>query len=113
MKPESMKRAIPVLVMMMALAIVLAFARSTSGQKANSENEPAAIEQWEYLVVTGANSNLTPSDNPRMRKDSSGAFAREAFVLEQNMDKLGAKGWQLVSVTGSQGDPVYYFKRRK
>ena len=113
MKPESMKRVMLVLIMIAALAAFLVFARSTSGQKANSENEPVVSEQWEYLVVTGATTNFTPSDNPRMRKDSSGAFAREAFVLEQNMDKLGAKGWQLVSVSGSQGDPVYYFKRRK
>jgi hypothetical protein len=48
-----------------------------------------------------------------LRKETSGAFGREAFVLEQALDKLGAKGWELVSVSGSQGDPVYYFKRRK
>jgi len=29
------------------------------------------------------------------------------------MDKLGAKGWELVTVTGSPADPIYYFKRRK
>jgi len=48
-----------------------------------------------------------------MRKEGTGAFAREAFVLEQQADKLGAKGWELVSVSGRENDPVYYFKRRK
>jgi hypothetical protein len=47
-----------------------------------------------------------------MRKDE-GRFGREAFVLEQHLDKLGSMGWELVSVAGSSVDPVFYFKRRK
>ena len=47
-----------------------------------------------------------------MRK-APGAFSRENFPLEQSMDKLGAKGWELVTVTGAPADPVFYFKRRK
>ena len=35
------------------------------------------------------------------------------LVVEQQMDKLGAKGWELVSVSGQPPGPVYYFKRRK
>jgi hypothetical protein len=42
-----------------------------------------------------------------------GSFARELFVLEQNLDRLGAKGWELVAVNGTPSDPTYHFKRRK
>jgi hypothetical protein len=48
-----------------------------------------------------------------MRKQPDSTFGREAFPLERNMDKLGAKGWELVSVYGQPNDPVYYFKRLK
>jgi hypothetical protein len=48
-----------------------------------------------------------------MRKEPPGSFAREGFVLEQHLDRMGAKGWELVSVAGPPTDPVYYFKRPK
>ena len=71
-------------------------------------------EQWEYLALAGpATTNFTPSGNPRMRKEPNVPFAREAFVLEQHLDKLGANGWELVAVAGPTTDPAYYFKRRK
>ena len=68
----------------------------------------------EYLVVAGANrTNFSPTGNPRMRKEPQGSFGIEGFVLEQQLDKLGENGWELVSVAGSPVDPIYYFKRRK
>ena len=86
----------------------------TSGQDGAKETEKAAIEQWEYLAVAGpSTTNLTPTGNPRMRKEPSVPFGREAFVLEQHLDKLGANGWELISVAGPPTDPAYYFKRRK
>jgi hypothetical protein len=48
-----------------------------------------------------------------MRKEPTVPFAREAFVLEQHLDKLGANGWELVAIAGPPTDPAYYFKRRK
>jgi len=48
-----------------------------------------------------------------MRKESAVPFGREAFVLEQHLDKLGANGWELVAVAGPPTDPAYYFKRRR
>jgi hypothetical protein len=48
-----------------------------------------------------------------MRKEPAISAFRENFPLQQNLDKLGAKGWELLHVSGSPGDPVYYFKRRK
>ena len=38
---------------------------------------------------------------------------RESFVVEKNLDRLGAQGWELVAVIGSPSDPVYHLKRRK
>ena len=71
-----------------------------------------AAEGWEYLIVAGGTTNLSPTGNSSMRKVTSGGF-RELFVVEKNLDKLGAEGWELVSVVGPPNDPVYYLKRRK
>ena len=114
-----MKRGVFIALALILLAGVIAAAANTLTQRKASSDEAANAEEmttgdrWEYLVVAGAQSNLTPSGNPNLRKEPSGGFGREAFVLEQALDKLGAKGWELVSISGSQGDPVYYFKRRK
>ena len=85
-----------------------------------SANNSKAIQddntQWEYLVVSGGNVNLTSMTSDQfsnMRKQPDSSFGREAFTLERNFDKLGAKGWQLVAVHGAQQEPVYYFKRVK
>ena len=70
-------------------------------------------DHWEYLVVSAPNNvNFSAPSTGTMRKEAAG-FQRENFVLEQNMDKLGEKGWQLVSVAGTDREPTYYFKRRK
>jgi hypothetical protein len=102
------------LVAMLFLAVVsIAIAKATRQEEANA-SDTAAREQWEYLAVAGpSTSNLTPTGNSRMRKEPSVPFGREAFVLEQHLDKLGANGWELVSVAGPPTDPAYYFKRRK
>lgn len=86
---------------------------STSGLivQGNARDEQTGAG-WEYLVVQGGTVNLSPSDSGTMRKEP-GAFGRESFPLEKNLDKLGAKGWELVAVSGSPGDPVFYLKRRK
>ena len=99
-----------VLVALLVVACGLVAVVKTTGQ-----DEPARADrtEWEYLVVASpSNANLTATGNPRMRKEP-GPFGREAFVLEQHLDKLGANGWELVSVAGTAGDPHYYFKRRK
>lgn len=91
------------------LAVISVAVVKTSGQE-----DRVAVEQWEYLAVAGpSNTNLTATGNPRMRKEPNVPFGREAFVLEQHLDKLGANGWELVAVAGPPTDPAYYFKRRK
>jgi hypothetical protein len=91
---------------------VLAVVR-TNGQETNSTGS-TTNDQWEYLALAGpTTTSFSPSGNLRMRKDSSGGFAREAFVLEQHLDKLGAAGWELVAIAGPPTDPAYYFRRRK
>jgi hypothetical protein len=78
------------------------------------EEDKVAQEQWEYLAVAGpSTTNFEPTTNPRMRKEPNVGFGREAFVLEQHLDRLGKNGWELVDVAGPPTDPAYYFKRRK
>jgi hypothetical protein len=106
------KRIPFILLVLILLAAGLAVLTTARAQRTDGEND-ASREQWEYLVVAGPQSNLTPSGNPSLRKEPGGGFSREDFVVEQQMDKLGAKGWELVSVSGLPAGPVYYFKRRK
>jgi hypothetical protein len=101
-------------VMVLVFAVAVLAVIKTKGQEETTSRSTAAAEQWEYLAVAGPSStNLTPTNNPRMRKEPNVPFGREAFVLEQHLDKLGANGWELVSVAGPPTDPAYYFKRRK
>ena len=102
------------LVAVLFLAVVSIAVVKTTGQEGARASDTSASEQWEYLAVAGpSTTNLTPTGNPRMRKEPNVPFGREAFVLEQHLDKLGANGWELVSVAGPVTDPAYYFKRRK
>ena len=99
---------------LLVLAVAVLVVVKTEGQEEVNARINVAAEQWEYLAVAGpSTTNLTPTNNPRMRKEPNVPFAREAFVLEQHLDKLGANGWELVSVAGPATDPAYYFKRRK
>ena len=110
-KEKTMRRTI----LLAVLLLVPGFASvvKTPGQDSANAGDTTAAEKWEYLVVAGPSStNFSPTGNSRMRKEE-GLFGREGFVLEQHLDKLGAKGWELFSVAGPPSDPVYYFKRRK
>ncbi|MFL6213837.1 MAG: hypothetical protein ACJ74J_08055 [Blastocatellia bacterium] len=79
-----------------------------------ADDTGAGRDQWEYLVVAGPQStNFTASGNSGMRKEPSGGFNREDYVTEQQMDKLGVKGWELVSVAAAPSGAIYYFKRHK
>ena len=107
----------------LALSAVFAFAvlgqRSRSGverdpvRDATTDAATTADGQWEYLVVAGGNVNFSTSGNdPSFRKQTD-AFRSEAYPLERNLDKLGAKGWELVAVHGTPMEPVFYLKRPK
>ena len=97
-----------------SLAVALGAVVKTTGQDSADRSDKVPNDQWEYLAVAGpSTTNLTPTGNPRMRKEPNVPFGREAFVLEQHLDKLGANGWELVAVAGPPTDPAYYFKRRK
>jgi hypothetical protein len=101
------------IVLTLLLLVPVSAVVKTAGRSENSASDTVAAEKWEYLVVAGPSStNFYPTGNPEMRKEE-GSFAREGFVLEQHLDKLGAKGWELVSVAGAPSNPVFYFKRRK
>jgi hypothetical protein len=112
-KQSALKRTSVIAAVLIVAVASIAIVKTT-GQEETKANASAANEQWEYLAVAGpSTTNLTPTGNPRMRKEPSVPFAREAFVLEQHLDKLGASGWELIAVAGPPTDPAYYFKRRK
>jgi hypothetical protein len=91
------------------LAVVAVVAATKQGDTQGDSGGPG----WEYLVVAGGNVNLDAgSSGGRMRKETAG-FTREHYPLELNLDKLGAKGWELVQVIGNPADPTFVFKRRK
>lgn len=94
------------------IGLVVAVAGGSIFGERSKANDDQSGSGWEYLVVQGGTVNLSGSDGGSMRKEP-GAFNRESFPLERNLDKLGAKGWELVTVAGSPGDPIFYLKRRK
>ena len=107
-----MKRTILISLASAVIASIIAVeARSGLAVQSTTEQEQTGIA-WEYLVVQGGTVNLSPSDSSTMRKEP-GAFGREWFPLEKNLDKLGAKGWELVAIAGPPNDPIFYLKRRK
>lgn|SRR5262245_5228623 len=110
-----MRRRQFILIVVVVLAVTAAMLsgmgiRQVSGQ----EHSANPADQWEYLAVGGAsNVNFNPTDNPSMRKEPGG-FAREDSVLEGHMDRLGKKGWELVTVTPDpRAGAMFIFKRRK
>lgn len=108
-----MKRTLCISVATIVSASVIAFAAHLIyGERARA-NEDDSNGGWEYLVVQGGTVNLSAGDGGGSMRKADGAFSREAYPLEKNLDKLGAKGWELVAVTGATQDPIYYLKRRK
>ena len=108
MSKKSQLAVISAVVVLSLLSLAAVF--TVSGQSSRSEKD--ANTQWEYMVVTGGNVNLSGvSDLSRKQPDN--AFAGEASVLQRNLDKLGQKGWELVTVHGLPNQPVYYLKRPK
>ena len=109
-KGKTMRRIM--LLALLLLVPVLAAVVKTTGHQRNNNDDASAAEKWEYLVLARpSNTNFSPTGNSDMHKTD--APVRESYVLEVQLDKVGSKGWELVSVTGLPTDPVYYFKRRK
>jgi hypothetical protein len=99
--------------LIVSLAMILLVGIGATIRYESRASADSGGDHWEYLVVSLPNNvNFSAASTGTMRKEASG-FQREQFVLEQHMDKLGEKGWQLVSVTGSVNEPTYYFKRQK
>jgi hypothetical protein len=93
------------------LILLVIVGAHTIGQGGVNPRERVAYEEWEYLAVAAPSpANIVES---RLRKEPNVQFRTEAYGLEQQLDKLGANGWELVAVAGPPTDPAYYFKRRK
>jgi hypothetical protein len=112
MKESKVLKRVSHVAVVFCLAVICVAVVKTTGQEENSGGDRAVREQWEYLVVAGpSTTNLSATTTRRKEPDS--AFAREAFVLEQHLDNLGSKGWELIAISGAEKDPAFYFKRRK
>ncbi len=101
-------------------SIILAglFATIVLAQNRFKETKTAEHKsQWEYLVVVGGTKiNLSSSGtSPSLSKLGLDSSFREHYVLEKNLDKLGAAGWELVDVTllPNTNEPVFHLKRAK
>ena len=108
-----MKFTLTKLIVILGSAVAIAVASNAFGQRRAPGEDAVIHDQWEYIVISGGTTNVSSTTSQTLRKDPSGSFGREWFPLEMNMDKLGGKGWELVTVLGTTGDPVYFFKRRK
>lgn len=104
-----MKRSI---LLASALVILLIATLAFASQRSSRTKESDKVE-YEYLVIVGGRSNLSSSGNAKMSKLGLDTAFREHFPLEANLDKLGAEGWELVTVTMARDEPVYYLKRIK
>ena len=103
----NIRKLIPLLLVALCLGVSTVVAVKTLGQQEPNTGDRIGVEQWEYLAVAGpGTTNLTPTNNPRMRKEPNVPFGREAFVLQTHLDKLGANGWELVAVAGPPTDPA-------
>ncbi len=98
------------IVMILSLLVVW----RVSGQSSDGTKDSAktSATQWEYLIVTGGNVNLTGVGSEMSKRKADGSF-REATVVQRNLDKLGQQGWELVTVHGLPAEPIYYLKRAK
>jgi hypothetical protein len=94
------------------LIATLAFAAQRSARDKDTKASANKVE-WEYLVIVGGRSNLASSGNTKMAKLGLESSFREHFPLEMNLDKLGAEGWELVTVALTRDEPIYYLKRLK
>jgi hypothetical protein len=106
----NLKRMSVIAALLTLLVIVGAY--RTTGQEEANPRKRVVIEEWEYLAVAGP-SPASLSVDPHKRKEANVPFGREAFALEQHLDKLGGNGWELVAAAGPPTDPAFYFKRRK
>lgn len=95
-------------IIILVLATV-AFAR----QRSTRSNDTDKVT-WEYLVIAGGRNNLSSAGtNGKLAKLALESGFREYYPLEMNLDKLGAEGWEVITVTMTQSEPVYFLKRVK
>lgn len=108
-----MKRTILLAGISLVLVIAtVAFAKQRSSHSKDTDKTEKI--EWEYLVIVGGRNNLSTSGtNGKLAKLSLESGFRENYPLEMNLDKLGAEGWEIVTVTMTQTEPIYFLKRVK
>ncbi len=94
-------------IIILVLATV-AFAKHRSTRSSDTDKIT-----WEYLVIAGGRNNLSSAGtNGKLAKLALESGFRENYPLEMNLDKLGAEGWEVITVTMTS-EPVYFLKRVK
>lgn len=88
-----MNSKLHVSLIIIALLFLIGWTGQSMGQRSN-----AARQSWEYRV------EIAPTFA------GPGSFV-DAAAAQQQLNQLGAQGWDLVSVAG--GQPLFYFKRPK
>ena len=99
MKESKVLKRISYVAVVFCLAVICVAVIKTTGQEENSAAMGLRVEQWEYLALAGP-STTNFSATTTKRKEPNSSFGREAFVLEQHLDRLGANGWELIAVAG-------------
>lgn len=97
-----------------SISVVLVIATVAIASQRSSRAKDTDKIEWEYLVIAGGRNNLSSTGSTsKLAKIAMESGWRENYPLEMNLDKLGAEGWEVVTVTMMQNEPVYYLKRVK
>lgn len=105
-----MKRTI----LLVCISLVVVITTIAFAQQRSTRTKEIDKIEWEYLVIVGGRNNLSSAGtNGKLAKLGLESGFRENYALEMNLDKLGAEGWEIVAVTPTQTEPIYYLKRLK
>ncbi len=88
------------------ISAVLLVVNSAPGQSAPAQSAP---ERWEYRLVDTRDMLIHPQLSDGMLNEMKHVGITAAKTLEAEFDRLGAEGWEMVSLS----DDVAAFKRPK
>lgn len=79
-------------------------------------------QKWEYATLlsmkvvplwtfNGPDSPMEAANGFELYKKLGGTKAKAGFTVSDALNKIGERGWELVSVNSDPGDTIYTFKR--
>lgn len=100
--------------LLVGISIILVITTIAIAPQRSSRAKDKDKVEWEYLVIAGGRSNLSSvGTSSKLAKLGLDSGFRENYPLEMNLDKLGAEGWEVITVVMAQPEPIYYLKRVK